>query len=116
VLFLLYHSALKPVQERLRSHFQKYLPAVQEITAEEWSEVEGKVEGTPGSPRQQKARHDFITRRLDRRAPKPPAPPTEPPPAAPPPAPAPTQGSGWRAQPGTVARRPRTGQAWGGQG
>ncbi|MGO9258279.1 MAG: hypothetical protein ACLQU1_18480 [Bryobacteraceae bacterium] len=116
VLFLLYHSALKPVQERLRSHFQKYLPAVQEITAEEWSEVEGKVEGTPGSPRQQKAHHDFITRRLDRRPPKPPAPPTDPPPAAPPPAPAPTQGSGWRAQPGPVARRPRTGQAWGGQG
>ena len=26
VLFVLYHSALKPVQERLRNHFQKYLP------------------------------------------------------------------------------------------
>src|SRR5262249_3838471 len=32
VLFLLYHSALKPVQERLRNYFQKYLPMVQEIT------------------------------------------------------------------------------------
>ena len=108
VLFLLYHSALRPVQERLRNHFQKYLPAVQEITAEEWAQVEG----TPGTPRYQKAKHDFITKRLDRRVPKPaPAPPV------PPPAPvaAPTQGSGWRAQPGTVARRARSGQAWGGQ-
>ncbi len=26
VLFVLYHSALKPVQERLRNHFQKYVP------------------------------------------------------------------------------------------
>ncbi len=33
VLFLLYHSALKPVQERLRNYYQKYLPAIQEITA-----------------------------------------------------------------------------------
>ena len=33
VLFVLYHSALKPVQERLRNHFQKYLPVVQEITS-----------------------------------------------------------------------------------
>ena len=43
VLFLLYHSALKPVQERLRNYFQKYLPAVQEITPEEWATVEGKA-------------------------------------------------------------------------
>jgi len=112
VLFLLYHSALKPVQERLRSHFQKYLPAVQEITQEEWSQVPG----TPGSPRYQKARHDFITRRLDRRAPKPPAPPDIPPPAPAPPAPAPQRGSGWRAQPGTVARRARASHFGGGQG
>jgi tRNA nucleotidyltransferase (CCA-adding enzyme) len=109
VLFLLYHSALKPVQERLRNHFQKYLPAVQEITAEEWS----KVEGTPGSPRHQKARNDLITRHLDRRPPKPAeTPPPAPPPVAPPPPP--TQGAGWRAQPGTVVRRARGGQAWGG--
>jgi len=102
VLFLLYHSTLKPVLERLRSHFQKYLPAVQEITAEEWA----KVEGTPGSPRYQKARHEFITQRLDRRPPKPPALPQAPPPE-PPPAPAPSRGSGWRAQPGVAPRRAR---------
>jgi tRNA nucleotidyltransferase (CCA-adding enzyme) len=109
VLFLLYHSALKPVQERLRSHFEKYLPAVQEITAEEWSQLEGTAEGAPGSPRQQKARHDFISQRLDRRPPKA-APPDSPPPIppeSPPPAPPPTQGSGWRGQPGSGARRVR---------
>jgi tRNA nucleotidyltransferase (CCA-adding enzyme) len=126
VLFLLYHSALKPVQERLRSHFQKYLPAVQEITAEEWAQVEG----TPGTPRYQKARQEFITRRLDRR-PKPAAPPaaagapagTAAAPgaegAAPKgpevPPPAPTRGTGWRAQPGTVTRGVRAGRVWGGQ-
>jgi len=114
VLFLLYHSALKPVQERLRNHFQKYLPAVQEITAEEWSQVEG----TPGSPRYQKARQEFIAKRLDRRTPKPPAPlapgtapgstlpPPEPPPAQ-------TRGSSWRSQPGASPRRARAGQGWG---
>jgi tRNA nucleotidyltransferase (CCA-adding enzyme) len=102
LLFLLYHSALKPVQERLRNHFQKYLPAVQEITPEEWSQVEG----TPGSPKYQKARNEFITRRLDRRAPKAAAPPDTSPPAVSPPA-TPARGSGWRAQPGSVARHAR---------
>jgi tRNA nucleotidyltransferase (CCA-adding enzyme) len=47
VLFLLYHSALKPVQERLRNYFQKYLPAVQEILPEEWPAIEAK----PGTPK-----------------------------------------------------------------
>jgi tRNA nucleotidyltransferase (CCA-adding enzyme) len=103
VLFLLYHSQVKPVHERLRSHFQKYLPAVQEITAEEWSQVEG----TPGTPRHLKARRDFISQRLDRRAPKPPAPLVSEVPE--PPAP-PVRGSGWRTQPGTVARRARATQ------
>ena len=81
VLFLLYHSALKPVQDRLRSHFQKYLPIVQEITPEEWAAVEGK----PGTPKYAKAREDFVSNRLDRRPPR--KPPDEP--ATPPPAPEP---------------------------
>jgi tRNA nucleotidyltransferase/poly(A) polymerase len=76
ILFLLYHSALKPVQERLRNYFQKYLPLVQEITPEEWATVEGK----PGTPRHNKARHDFASHRLDRRPPRKPEPPPEPPP------------------------------------
>ena len=82
VLFLLYHSGLKPVQDRLRSHFQKYLPAVQEITPEEWATVDGK----PGTPKYQKARDEFIANRLDRRPRKPPEEPPRTQPPAPPPA------------------------------
>ena len=67
ILFLLYHSSLRPVQERLRNYFQKYLPAIQEITPEEWAAVEGK----PGTPKYVKAREAFLTDRLDRRPKKP---------------------------------------------
>jgi tRNA nucleotidyltransferase (CCA-adding enzyme) len=82
VILLLYRSALKPVQERLRTYFQKYLPAIQEITPEEWAAVEGK----PGTPRHEKARAAFIGSYLDRRPRKPApveAPPDEPAPEPP---------------------------------
>jgi tRNA nucleotidyltransferase/poly(A) polymerase len=86
ILFVLYHSAVKPVQERLRNYFQKYLPAVQEITPEEW----GAVEGKPGTPKYVKARDAFVANRLDRRPKK-----VEPPP--PPPAPpSPVETTGFR--------------------
>lgn len=80
VIFLLFKSAQKPVQERLRSYFQKYLPAIQEVTAEEWATVAAK----PGTPKYAKAREEFITNRLDRRPKKPetPPPPPEPEPVA----------------------------------
>jgi tRNA nucleotidyltransferase (CCA-adding enzyme) len=81
VLFLLYHSAFKPVQERLRNYFGKYLPAVLEITPEEWATVEGKA----GTPKYNKAREDFIANRLDRRPPR--VVPQEPSPPPPPPEP-----------------------------
>jgi tRNA nucleotidyltransferase (CCA-adding enzyme) len=88
ILLTLYRSALKPAQERLRSYFQKYLPAVQEITPEEWATVEGK----PGTPKYQKARDQFVTNRLDRRPPKKPSEEEEeaaaPPPVPPAPEPA----------------------------
>jgi tRNA nucleotidyltransferase (CCA-adding enzyme) len=88
ILLTLYRSALKPAQERLRSYFQKYLPAVQEITPEEWATVEGK----PGTPKYQKARNQFVTNRLDRRPPKKPSEEEEeaaaPPPVPPAPEPA----------------------------
>jgi hypothetical protein len=70
VMFVLYRSTQRPVQERLRNYFQKYLPAVQEITSEEWAAVDAKA----GS-RRNKARDEFITDRLDRRRPVPPPPP-----------------------------------------
>ena len=95
VLFLLYHSNLKPVQERLRNYFQKYLVTVQEITPDEWATVEGKV----GTPKYNKAREDFISYRLDRRVKKP-AP--EPPPPPPPPPP-----SSWSTPQTALARRGR---------
>jgi tRNA nucleotidyltransferase/poly(A) polymerase len=75
VLFVMYHSALKPVQERLRNHFQKYVLTVQEITPEEWA----TVPGTPGTPKYAKARDEFVAHRLDRKVKKP----VEPPPATP---------------------------------
>ncbi len=70
IIYLLYHSAVKPVRERLRNYFQKYLPAVEEITPEEWA----ALEGAPGTPKNNKAREAFLTNRLDRRPPKAPAP------------------------------------------
>jgi len=84
VLFVLYHSAVKPVQERIRNHFQKYLPTVQEITPEEWATIEPK----PGTPKYAKAREDFISEILNRKPKKvveeeevAPPPPPEPEPA-----------------------------------
>jgi tRNA nucleotidyltransferase (CCA-adding enzyme) len=53
----------------LRSYFQRYLPAVQEITPEEFAAIEVK----PGTPKYQKARDQFVANRLDRRPPKKPA-------------------------------------------
>ncbi len=78
VLFVLYHSALRPVQERLRNHFQKYVLTVQEITPEEWATIEGK----PGTSKYVKAREEFITEVLNRKPKKPveeEVPPTTPP-------------------------------------
>jgi tRNA nucleotidyltransferase/poly(A) polymerase len=66
VIFLLYHSSYKQVQERLRNYYLKSLPALQEISPEEWAAVEGK----PGTPRYAKARQELIADRLDRKPPK----------------------------------------------
>jgi hypothetical protein len=85
VLFVLYHSALKPVQERLRNHFQKYALTVQEITPEEWATIEAK----PGTPKYAKAREEFISEILNR---KPPKPVEEEVPPTPPPVPEPAMG------------------------
>ncbi len=83
LLFLMYHSTVKPVQERLRTYFQKYLPMVQEISPEEW----GSIEGKPGTPKYAKARDEFVSNRLDRRPPRKKEPPPAPPPIAQPPEP-----------------------------
>jgi tRNA nucleotidyltransferase/poly(A) polymerase len=72
ILLLLYRSAFKPVQERLKNYFQKYLPQVQEITPEE-------LAGVPAKKLQ-----EFIGQRLDRRPKKPVEPPPMPVPEPPP--------------------------------
>ena len=95
VIFLLYHSSHKQVQDRLRNYYQKYLITVQEITAEEWA----TVPGSPGTPKYNKAREEFVTHRLDRRVKKPPAPVEAPPPPPPP--------SSWSSPQTALARRGR---------
>lgn len=82
VLLLLYRSELKPVQERLRNYFQKYLPMALEIPPEEFAALDGK----PGTPKFQKARDALVASRLDRRPPR--VQPEAPPPPPPPPEPA----------------------------
>jgi tRNA nucleotidyltransferase/poly(A) polymerase len=67
VLFVMYHSTAKPVQERLQTYFEKLLPMVQEIAPEEWATIEAK----PGTPKYAKAREDFLNERLNRKPPKP---------------------------------------------
>src|SRR5215471_18477376 len=76
VLFTLYHSPVKLVQERLRNHFGKYIQQVAEITPEEWASIDVK----PGTPKYAKAREAFIAHRLDRRVKKPVEEPPPPPP------------------------------------
>jgi len=99
ILFQLYHSTFKPVQERMRNYYQKYLPLLQEITPEEWATIEGK----PGTPKYNKARDSFIAIRLDRKPKKPPVPEAVPPaPPAPPP-------SSWTTPETAIARRGRQG-------
>jgi tRNA nucleotidyltransferase/poly(A) polymerase len=100
ILFQLYHSTLKPVQERMRNYYQKYLPLLQEITPEEWATIEGK----PGTPKYNKARDSFIAYRLDRKVKKPPVP--EAAPASPPP---PPPASSWSTPETAMARRGRQG-------
>jgi tRNA nucleotidyltransferase/poly(A) polymerase len=100
ILFQLYHSTVKPVQERMRNYYQKYLPLLQEITPEEWATIEGK----PGTPKYNKARDSFIAIRLDRKPKKPPVPEV----AAPPPPP-PPPASSWSTPETAMARRGRQG-------
>ncbi len=77
-LFLLYFTALKLVQDRLRNYLQKYLPAALEVQD---SEVDAGG-AAAGTPKFQKAKEELIARRLNAR-PKPV--PVEPPPPEPPP-------------------------------
>jgi tRNA nucleotidyltransferase/poly(A) polymerase len=72
MLYLLYKSPERTVQDRIKNYFQKYLPAAQEITERDVVAAGGQ----PGTPKFQKLRDELITTRLDSR-PRKPAPPPE---------------------------------------
>jgi tRNA nucleotidyltransferase/poly(A) polymerase len=74
VLFLLYHSGVRLVQDRIRNYLQKYIPLSQEITD---AEVEAKGV-PPGTPKFEKLKAEMVAARLDGKTKKPPPPPVEP--------------------------------------
>jgi hypothetical protein len=79
VVFLLYHSQNKVVQERIRNYIQKYIPLVQEFPAAELQAIDAK----PGTPKFEKAREALLAAHLDRRPRKPAPLPPPPPPVEP---------------------------------
>jgi hypothetical protein len=78
ILYLMLNSGQRIVQDRIRNHFQKYLPMSLEVT----DEVVAAAGVAPGTPKFQKTKEQMILTRLDAR-PKKVAPPEEP--VAPPP-------------------------------
>ena len=74
ILFLLYQSAQRLVQDRIRNYLQKYMALAQEITDAE-VEAKGVVAGTP---KFQKLKAEMIAARLDGRTKKPVPPPLPP--------------------------------------
>jgi tRNA nucleotidyltransferase (CCA-adding enzyme) len=74
ILFLIYHSQARLIQDRLKNYFQKYIPLSQEITD---AEVEAKG-AAPGTPKFQTMKEEMVAARLDGRTKRPPPPPVEP--------------------------------------
>jgi tRNA nucleotidyltransferase (CCA-adding enzyme) len=74
ILFLLYQSPLRLVQDRIRNYLQKYIALAQEITD---AEVEAK-DVKPGTPKFQKLKAEMVNARLDGRTRKPVPPPLPP--------------------------------------
>jgi tRNA nucleotidyltransferase/poly(A) polymerase len=78
VLMVIYESAIRVVQDRIRAYYQKYLPAAQEITEEQVAAA-GHM---PGTPKFDKAYQAMVVTRLNARPKK-----VEPEPEPPPPPP-----------------------------
>jgi tRNA nucleotidyltransferase (CCA-adding enzyme) len=83
VLMVLYESAHRVVQDRIRAYYQKYLPSAAEVTEEQVTATGAK----PGTPKFEKAFRDMVTTHLNARPKKvlPPEPeviPVPPPPIA----------------------------------
>jgi len=74
ILFLLYHSQQRTVQDRVRNYLQKYYPTALEVTD---ADVE-KAGAKPGTPKYQKVKDELITVRLNTRKKPAPPPPPEP--------------------------------------
>jgi len=72
VLMVLYESAHRVVQDRIRAYYQKYLPLAQEVTEEQVAATGVK----PGTPKFEKAYRDMVTTHLNARPKK--VPPPEP--------------------------------------
>ncbi len=73
ILFLLYHSTSKPVQDRLRNYLQKYIELAQEITDAEVAATGAQ----PGTPKFAKTKESMMNARLDGKTKKPEPPPAE---------------------------------------
>ena len=69
---VLYDSAHRVVQDRIRAFYQKYLPLAQEVTEEQVAATGVK----PGTPKFEKAFHNMVTTHLNARPKK--IPPPEP--------------------------------------
>src|SRR5580704_4752793 len=87
VLMVLYSSAQRVVQDRIRAYYQKYLPLAQEVTEEQVAATGLK----PGTPKFEKAFRNMVTTHLNARPKKPPPP--EPEIVAAPPAPMAARGA-----------------------
>jgi tRNA nucleotidyltransferase (CCA-adding enzyme) len=70
VLMVLYSSAQRVVQDRIRTYYQKYLPLAQEVTEEQVAATGVK----PGTPKFEKAFRNMVTTHLNARPKKPPPP------------------------------------------
>jgi tRNA nucleotidyltransferase (CCA-adding enzyme) len=63
VLLVLYRSAVRVVQDRIRAYFERYLPLAQEVTDEDVLATGAK----PGTPKFARVRRAMITTRLNAR-------------------------------------------------
>jgi tRNA nucleotidyltransferase (CCA-adding enzyme) len=80
ILMVLYESAQRVVQDRIRAYYQKYLPLAQEITEEQVAATGVK----PGTPKFDKAFRAMVISHINARPKKVPPPEPEPMPAQPP--------------------------------
>lgn len=63
ILFVLYRSEARLVQDRLKNHLQKYMMVAHEITEEDLKEIKSK----PGTPKYEKDRLALLYKKLDAR-------------------------------------------------